>query len=146
MLGRPTKLTTNFLRTAKKVLDNAEELVLLTDEDLLFEINDKLPEDERISKRTFERWKAKCDDEEDESLNKKEATFVGYIKKALRLQERKLLENLMNDDGRTWKKWAWLLERKFIQWNLKKREELGLTAEDFNPFLYGDWGDDDDEV
>lgn len=144
MIGRPTKLTTNFLRTAKKVLDNAEELVLLTDEDLLFEINDKLPENERITKRTFERWKAKYEDEEDESLNKKEATFVGYIKKALRLQERKLLENLMNDDGKTWRKWAWLLERKFIQWNLKKREQLGLTYEDFNPFLSADWGDDEE--
>ena len=115
-VGRPSKIN-KFIEAAKEVLFS-DSVMLFTDEELVDEINERLEEKDRISQRTFERWKA-SDFEEDGKTGK---DFVGLIKKALRKQKENLLNKYSNDD-RAWQRWAWIIERKFSEWNLKHISE-----------------------
>jgi len=119
--GRPTKIH-KFIEVAEKVLFT-DSLMLLTDEELVDEINEQLEEKDRISQRTFARWKA-SDFEEDKEVG---SIFVMLIKKALRNQKESLFKKFQNDD-RAWQRWAWIIERKFSEWNLKHISE-NLTVE-----------------
>jgi hypothetical protein len=44
------------------------------------------------------------------------------IKKALLIQKQNLFKKFENDD-RAWQRWAWIIERKFTEWNLKHISE-----------------------
>ncbi len=116
-MARPTKLNEEFLKKAEKVLWN-DNLVLFTDEELVDEINDELEPDQQISTRTFIRWK-KADFEEKGEIGLK---FCHLMKKALRDQKANLFEKYQNEKG-AWQKWAWIIERKFSEWNLKNINE-----------------------
>jgi DNA-binding MarR family transcriptional regulator len=48
--------------------------------------------------------------------------FCPLIKKALRNQKENLFKKFSNDD-RAWQRWAWIIERKFSEWNLKNINE-----------------------
>jgi len=112
--GRPPKWD-KVITVAKEIL-NSENIMLLTDEDLVFLINEKLDND-TISQSTFEKWKSgKISD--DKSANK----FLRVIKKALIEQKKELFKKFSNDD-RAWQRWAWIIERKFSEWNLKNINE-----------------------
>jgi len=111
-VGRPSKIN-KFIEAAKEVLFS-DSVMLFTDEELVDEINERLEEKDRISQRTFKRWKA-SDFEEDGETGKE---FCPLIKKALRKQKESLLKKYSNDD-RAWQRWAWIIERKFSEWNLK---------------------------
>jgi hypothetical protein len=110
--GRPSKIG-KFIEVAEEVLFR-ENLVLLTDEELVFLINEELEEKDKISDRTFARWKAKDFDKD----NTDGAVFVMLIKKALISQKESLYKKMMGDD-RAWQRFAWIIERKFSEWNLK---------------------------
>ena len=92
--------------------------MLLTDEELVFLINEELEGKDKISDRTFARWKAK-DFGEDDKLGR---TFVMLIKKALLIQKETLYKSMLGED-RAWQKYAWIIERKFAEWNLKHISE-----------------------
>ena len=111
-VGRPSKIN-KVLEVAENILFK-ESLMLLTDEELVFLINEQLSDKDKISDRTFARWKAK-DFDDDDPLGK---TFVMLIKKALLIQKESLFKKFQNDD-RAWQRWAWIIERKFSEWNLK---------------------------
>lgn len=115
--GRPSKLNKTFLERAKKVLWN-ENLVLFTDEELVDEINEELKPEEQISQRTFERWKSS----DFETKGEIGIEFCRLMKKALRDQKENLFEKYQNEKG-AWQKWAWIIERKFSEWNLKNINE-----------------------
>src|SRR3954462_1436103 len=105
--GRPTKLTQEFIVAASKVINDGDNALFFTDEDLLFLINEQLSADARISKTTFESWKRGqvIDDPEGEE-------FLRLIQKALLTQKRNVLTSLRTDEGQ-WTRHAWILERKF---------------------------------
>ena len=115
-MARPSKID-RFIEVAKDVLFR-DGLMLLTDEELVDEINENLDKKDRISQRTFKRWKANDFDEEGE-IGKE---FCPLIKKALRNQKENLFKKFSNDD-RAWQRWAWIIERKFSEWNLKNINE-----------------------
>lgn len=115
-MGRPPKIKT-FISVAEDVLFR-DGLMLLTDEELVFLINEELQQKDKVSDRTFARWKAKQFNENDE-IGK---TFVMLIKKALIIQKENLFKKFSNDD-RAWQRWAWIIERKFSEWNLKNINE-----------------------
>lgn len=107
----------NFIKAAKKVLWD-ENTMLLTDEELVDEINENLTGDDTISHRTFRRWK-KADWDEKGEIGKE---FVLLLKKALRDQKKALYQKYKDEKG-AWQKWAWIIERKFSEWNLKNINE-----------------------
>tara|TARA_Y100001973_G_scaffold55152_1_gene81474 strand:- start:9 stop:431 length:423 start_codon:yes stop_codon:yes gene_type:complete len=115
-MGRPPKIKT-FISVAEDVLFR-DGLMLLTDEELVFLINEELEQKDKVSDRTFARWKAKKFNENDD-MGK---TFVMLIKKALIIQKENLFKKFSNDD-RAWQRWAWIIERKFSEWNLKNINE-----------------------
>lgn len=118
--GRPIKLSETWIQCAEEVLtDNS--VIILTDEELLFNINERAEElsiDNTISERTFQKYKAWdvawTSDEERELLE----SFRRLIKKALVREKKSLFSKMWNDP--IWQKWAWIIERKFSEWNLKQ--------------------------
>lgn len=119
--GRPTKLTKKFLEVAEEVIN--EYILACTDSEIMDEINDRLEEEERICQSTWEKWKAgKTSNDEDGGK------FLRLIKKALTVEKRNLLNKLKGDTG-AWQRWAWIIERKFDEWNLKKKVDQKSEVE-----------------
>ena len=130
-VGRPSKLTPKFIKVAKEVLGLVDEggekkkcisemgAIIHTDEDLLFLINDKLPEKDRVGDMTWKRWKAGGTEES------KGSEFRSLIKRALTQQRAALMKKMQGDGAGVWQKWAWILERKFNEWNLQKKTLVG---------------------
>lgn len=115
--GRPSKLTDGFIEVAGRVI-NGETALYLTDEDLLFLINEELEPKERICDATFENWKAgKVSDD------KRAKIFLGLIKKALTNEKLNLFREMKKDTQ--WQRKAWILERKFKEWRLPFKHQLG---------------------
>ncbi len=77
--GRPGKLTNAFLVAAKQVLDVGDDVIICTDEELLILINEKLPEDDQITHRTFEAWKKLAQESDD--LDENSVQFLRVIKR-----------------------------------------------------------------
>jgi len=128
MQGRPIKLTNSFVKAAEEVLLAGESnynAIIHTDEDLVQLINQKLPEGQQISDRTFKRWKARAsdDEEEDTADGILETTFVPLLKKAKIIQKQHLFESLL-DSVTGWQRYAWILERKYREWNIRHSEEF----------------------
>ena len=118
--GRPSKIY-KFIEAAKQVVYQ-EDMVYLTDEELVFLINKELDEEDRISDRTFEGWKA-GEYGKDEEIGRE---FLRLIKDALIVQKKELFKKFGKKDE-IWTKWAWVIERKFAQWNLKQINETTNT-------------------
>jgi hypothetical protein len=121
--GRPSKLTGEFIAAAHEVIDAADNALIYTDEELLFQIYEKLSSEARIGLRTFERWKA--GDIQDDVEGQE---FRRLIQKALVKQKAALFQSLKTEPAQ-WQRYAWIIERKFDEWNLKRK--VGVTkAED----------------
>ncbi|MBC5836786.1 hypothetical protein [Flavobacterium muglaense] len=116
-VGRPFKMQV-WVQQLNTVLE-ADDIISYTDEDLVFLVNRGLPIDSQISKSTFEKWKA-GKFHPTEEIGKE---FIGMIHLALIRQKAILVNKLMNDTTGQWTRYAWLLERKFAEWNLKHISE-----------------------
>jgi hypothetical protein len=120
-MARPTKLTQKLLDKFQAILDDDLNALVCTDEELLILLNDELEENERISEDSFQRYKAgKL--KEDTSLLKQ---FCGLYKRALIKQRLNLMKELKTTDS-SWQRFAWIIERKFDEWNMKIKNETKL--------------------
>lgn len=123
--GRPTKLTRKLMNVLKAILEPASKeldtgFIVLTDDALVQLINERLEPEERISKRTFEEWKTGNNLSSNPDNEAILSEFMWLIKKAMHTQRKFLLEKLTTEKNQ-WQRWAWILERKFDEWNLKKK-------------------------
>lgn len=114
-MARPTKLTKEWLEAAEKVINDDINAIILTDEELVSEINELLEEKQRISDRTFRSWKEKGE--------KAGKSFFLLIKKALYKQKKHLFEEFRREPNQ-WQRWAWIIERKFDDWNIKYKTDI----------------------
>jgi hypothetical protein len=116
--GRPSKIA-RFTEVAEQVLfDDTRRVgaaIVHTDSDLIELINEHLEPDERIAEVTFKKWKA-GEATQDDTLRE---CFLSLYKRALKLQRDQLFESLADEPPGAWQKWAWILERKFGDWNLR---------------------------
>ena len=126
--GRPTKLTKDWLKVAEEVVNNDINAIILTDEELVSEINDRIVKGNRISDRTFRRWKSKSKDEDVEELDELGSSFVLLIKRALIKQKKHLFEKFREEPNQ-WQRWAWILERKFDEWNIRQKTDITTKGE-----------------
>ena len=117
---------------------NEYRAIFLTDEELLFLINEKLieakEEDKIFHERTFQRYKRKfvmrqAESEEEEkedpipSMDEEYfEQFCRLIKKHLINQKQKLFQSMFSP-YKDWQKYAWIIERKFDEWNIKRKSE-----------------------
>lgn len=129
--GRPLKLNRTRLDKAERILykENKEwhsedNAIILTDEELCLYINEWLKEEHQISYRTFRKYKKRLkgniDDnwDYDESLAETLVEFGTLYKKAL-WEQKTWLFNKLKHDEKAWQRWAWIIERKFTDWNLR---------------------------
>jgi len=121
--GQPTKLTPHFIEVAKEVLFDDINAIIFTDEELVNEINDRLKEKERITQRTMENWKAKIGNEKEGELDEIGKEFFRLIKRALQIQKKNLFSRLSGDD-KAWQRFAWIIERKFDDWNIRHKTDF----------------------
>lgn len=115
---RPSKLD-NFLIAMEKVLNKWMQSIILTDEELFILANEELEEKDKISYTTFKDYKAKWNKEQIEWFKK----FSSLYKKAIIEQKNNLFEKLDSDNPQ-WQKYAWIIERKFSEWNLRQISEV----------------------
>lgn len=116
--GRPYKME-NWVNELEEVLES-ENIFFLAKKDLVFLTNDRLPKDDRISVRTLEKWNAGQNRPEDEELVER---FEYLIEKSLIRQKMNLEKKMMESNDKNWTRIAWIMERKFSEWNLKKITE-----------------------
>lgn len=121
--GRPSKLK-GFLGAFKSVLEHDHPVgraIIFTDEKLIEMANRELDESDRISITTWRRYKAGGDDcpaDPEGILDQIRELYV----EALELQAENLFERLTDpDEKRSWQRYAWIIERKFDEWNLRQK-------------------------
>lgn len=142
-VGRPSKLTAEFIAAAHEIIDADDNALIYTDEELLFQINEKLTVEARIGKRTFERWKA---GEVEDDVEGQE--FRRLVARALQKQKRDVFTK-MKEDEKGWQRWAWIIERKWSEWNLKKNIGIEKTVDGAAALaaaLLGAEGDEPDDA
>ena len=125
--GRPTKLTPEALRAFEKVIK--DNVLFCTDAELVWLVNDQLPEASRFSYEAFSKWKRG----KRQSDNVFYTDFVRLIKKALIAEKITLLKTLKSGTD-NWQSRAWILERKFDEWNIKNKAhvDVDLNIENFS--------------
>lgn len=143
--GRPTKLNKKFIEVTKEVVEEGINAIIYTDKELREEINYRLPEKNRITRRTFENWKRKINEGKEKELGKYGSEFFRIYKKALRKQKRSLFESFQDNEERQWQKWAWIIERKFDDWNLRHKTEHSGEVNTPQPIINVHTDDSDTE-
>lgn len=119
---RPSKML-NFIEAFSDVIKNDEfDVVILTDDELLMECNERLEEKNKVAERTFQSWKAW------EVKSDEYSEFLRLYKKALANQRRELFKKLQWEESQ-WQKYAWIIERKFDEWNLRKVSESRVVSD-----------------
>ena len=112
--GRPSKMAT-WIWAFEKVLNDPTNVLMCTDEELVMLTNELLEEKDQICENTFIWWKAGNITEEYKETYTK---FLGLYKKALSKEKKSLMVRFQSDEGQ-WQKWAWIIERKFDEWNIR---------------------------
>lgn len=122
--GRPFKMKI-WTEKLKEVLDENTAL-FLTDEDLVFLVNEKINDPTcHITSRTLRNWKAgKTDPKAVDTAEE----FAKLIQNALIKQKQAVLKKMLETEDRSWPKYAWILERRFAEWNLKQISEVQHTS------------------
>lgn len=105
-----TKLNQRFMDALKVVVDDPY-FYCLTDEELVLSINEHMGE-EYLKYDTFLRYKAGTRGTESDYYDE----FVHVIKKHLIKAKIGLLKKLQSEE-KAWQKYAWILERKFEDFN-----------------------------
>jgi len=132
-MARPTIINDNIIQAFKDVLDEDSNAIILTDKELCIMVNDRL-EDDSFSYSAFKDWKAFATDKKTETS---EGNAVLYnklrslIEKALIIQKQNLFKKF-RDEPHQWQKWAWIIERKFDEWNIKRKTDVTTDGEKIN--------------
>lgn len=125
MRGRQPKLTKKFLKIARKVVKNENTAICFTDEDLLYLINEYLNENEKVSKRAFEEWKSGNTPKQLPN----EAHIFRELMITIRIKQKQFLFRVMlSNKTKQWRKWAWMIERKFPEWRLN--QQIDITSKE----------------
>jgi hypothetical protein len=126
--GRPNKFQV-FTLALEELFDTSDWnawVIACSDEELIFMVNQKLDKDDRIKERTFRDYKAGNLPRLDSDYEYLEVFFASY-KKALIGQKLIIMQNLAGDSPGAWQKWAWLLERKFDEFNMTRKEKVEVN-------------------
>jgi hypothetical protein len=118
--GRPSKLTEDVLIAWAEVLE--ENILFATDEELFLLVNERLHTEDRICYTTFKNWKA-GKQEHNELFDQ----FLSLYKKSLTKEKERLFIELQKDK-QAWQRWAWIIERKFDEWNIRNKSEIDHTT------------------
>ena len=128
--GRPTKLDDEIIQAFNTVLNEGINAIILTDEEMVLLVNDILPENNKFSYSAFKDWKAFATDVKKDTTDYNAMMYDkirSVIKKALTIQKQNLFTKMQNDK-QAWQKYAWIIERKFDEWNIRNKIEQTVSA------------------
>lgn len=124
--GRKSKLP-RFLEEFKSVIQQDHPVgyaIMFTDRELREMVNRRLRkkgyENDQVPESTFVRWKS-CDwvSEADQAMGDE---FKELYSEALEDQMSHLFRAMADDDEkRSWQRYAWIIERKKDEWNLRSK-------------------------
>lgn len=124
-VGRPSKLP-RFLEAFACVVDVSHPVgraIIHTDKDLLRMTNRELSEKDRISMTAFESYKRGDLDDDGGEMSLLLDEFYDIYMEALESQRENLFQRMMEKgEARSWGRWSWIIERKFDDWNLRKKQ------------------------
>lgn len=131
--GRHTKINDRIVKAFDKIVNDDINAIIFTDDELVTEVNWILPEKDKFSLSAFKDWKGYAvgvkDPNSTNEYNLRRYKQIGtIIKKALTRQKKELFDSLKSDD-KAWQRFAWILERKFSEWNLKQKVENEIKIE-----------------
>ena len=110
------KLNQEWINAFDKVVNDDYNAIYLTEEELRILTNEEYGDVNYICENTFTNWK-KGELQGDDII-----MFLGVYKRAL-IKQKKILFGNMSTDDKAWTRWAWIIERKFSEWNLKHISE-----------------------
>jgi hypothetical protein len=120
--GRPTKMNAEMITAMEIVI--AENVLFCTDEELVLLVNEKLPLDLQFSFESYSKWKRG----ESQNENMLFKDFLRLVKRALITEKITLLKNLQSGVI-NWQSRAWILERKFDEWNIRSKAIIDFKVE-----------------
>lgn len=135
---RPTKLTPALLQAFRTVVADEWAALAFTEEELVWQANQHLPETDRISYRTYQRYKADVllnetidlfetqdvrNNTQDDDQNTALVLAMHDTLKGALLAQKKALVRGVCEGLPNWRRYAWLLERKFPDFRLKSLAE-----------------------
>ena len=127
---RPQKITTEKLTDIINGINQQCPGLMYTDEELVNRINKCLPKDERISYRTYQRYKAaalahgEMELEEEGKFDPVFASLSEAIMDNTIDQKQTLFTKMMEAEGSIWMRYRWIMERKFPDYNLRHQGEM----------------------
>lgn len=119
--GRPSKIGV-WIVAFEKIVEKGFNAIYLTDTELRMLTNDLVAEKDQICEATFKNWKAG---------GLKDPIYLNFLalyKKALTSQKLELFNKLESDPDK-WQRYAWIIERKFTDWNLRTKVEKTIKVE-----------------
>lgn len=127
---RPTAINNKIIKAFKKVANDDINSIILTDEELVQEVNDILEDEDKFSYSAYKDWKAFAIGTKEEKETSKEnyekyLELGSVIKRALVKQKRHLFDKFREEPNQ-WQRWAWIIERKFEEWNIKHKQEVEM--------------------
>ena len=126
--GPPSKIH-DWLEACREVFDfykPSMDIWIFTDEELVFLVNERLRSkgkyDKAISKRTFVYWKERAQEGYFNELPVHFQEFLRLYKKACLLAKQAIMQELRTEKN-AWQRWAWIMERKFSDWQLEHKSK-----------------------
>ncbi len=127
---RPTKLTEKVIEALQTVINEYCNALVCTDEELVFLTNERLEPNERISYRTFQRYKQLAKNQiaedayeslldEGEATDEKKSLYRALGEQLIRTNIK--VKNMCMDEimlaRKGWERYRWLLMLRLKHWN-----------------------------
>lgn len=118
-MPRNTKINLEIIDIFRKMVAEENMLLACTDEDLVIMLNERLFVEHRISYRTFQRYKRRA--LKNTQIPDADPLYLDlfFILRRAYVELRIQMLKAMQADSYSARRYAWIMERKFKEWNLK---------------------------
>lgn len=127
---RPPKINREIIDIFRNLVKEENLLLACTDEDMVTMLNEELFVEHRISYRTFQRYKARALKEQ--SIPDADPLYLDLVN-ILKIGYSRLRQQLLTailKDPISGKRYMWVLERKFREWNIRALPPVPAVIED----------------
>lgn len=129
-MPRNTKINLEIIDIFQKMVKEENMLLACTDEDLVIMLNERLFVEHRISYRTFQRYK--CRAIKNAHIPDADPLYCDlfFILRQAYVELRRQMLKAMQADTYSARRYTWIMERKFREWNLKWNAPLDEVEDD----------------
>ncbi|MBC8387081.1 MAG: hypothetical protein H8E13_03405 [Actinobacteria bacterium] len=126
-LERQKKLWGDVVKVLRKIVEDELNVLIYTKTELVRLINKELPEGERISivkLNNYER-RAKASRPKHPIYEK----FLNLLELQRARSKRALFTKMEGAGSKDWQRYAWMIERLYDEWNIRKKEEIKIKGQ-----------------